>query len=296
MTVKEDFLKRRAFTLIELLVVIAIIAILAAILFPVFAQAREKARQTACLSNMKQAGLSVTMYREDFDAHYPRGYGNGGTDVVGWADAIQPYAKNIQFLFCPDVTNKQSTNPATYPTDPAGLGPAYTTYFYNISLAPQTNVNGLTLSVSVIDAAVSHPASSIMIGDGIAYDAGNIQPYLGHKCPAQPRFCQWFLLLRAYYRNLYQHGRCQLRRSGAAPARLYTARGRGQLRFCGRSREMGQADRALRSGHVVRHFRQQPDIQCIEGLAEYATLCRFDATRPDEGDIRAFPFASARFS
>ena len=183
MNVKEDFSKRRAFTLIELLVVIAIIAILAAILFPVFAQARAKARQTACLSNMKQAGLSVTMYREDYDAHYPRGYGLGGTDVVGWADAIQPYAKNIQFLFCPDVTNKQSIDPKVYPTDPAGLGPAYTTYFYNIALAPQMNVNGATVSVSVIDAAVSHPSSSIMIGDGIAYDAGNIQPYdIGINC------------------------------------------------------------------------------------------------------------------
>ena len=191
MTVKDDFLKRRAFTLIELLVVIAIIAILAAILFPVFAQARAKARQTACLSNMKQAGLSVTMYREDFDAHYPRGYGNGGTDVVGWADAIQPYAKNIQFLHCPDDPNAQSSDPTAY-GGANGLGPAYTTYFYNISLAPQTNVNGLTVSLSVIDAAVAHPASSIMIGDGIAYDAGNIQPYLGTNPPPNPVFANGF--------------------------------------------------------------------------------------------------------
>ncbi len=70
-------MKRRGFTLIELLVVIAIIAILAAILFPVFAQAREKARQTACLSNNKQLGLSVTMYRQDYDGRDP-GPGDGG--------------------------------------------------------------------------------------------------------------------------------------------------------------------------------------------------------------------------
>lgn len=62
----------RALTLIELLVVIAIIAILAAILFPVFAQAREKARQTACLSNLKQVGLAVQMYAQDYDENIPR--------------------------------------------------------------------------------------------------------------------------------------------------------------------------------------------------------------------------------
>src|SRR5256884_9841878 len=69
--------KTRAFTLIELLVVIAIIAILAAILFPVFAQAREKSRQAVCLSNTKQMGLAVSMYAQDYDEVLPMG-GNGG--------------------------------------------------------------------------------------------------------------------------------------------------------------------------------------------------------------------------
>ncbi|WP_395145752.1 prepilin-type N-terminal cleavage/methylation domain-containing protein, partial [Armatimonas sp.] len=67
-------MKKRAFTLIELLVVIAIIAILAAILFPVFAQAREKARQTSCLSNQKQIGLGVMQYVQDYDETYPTAY------------------------------------------------------------------------------------------------------------------------------------------------------------------------------------------------------------------------------
>ena len=91
---------RKGFTLIELLVVIAIIAILAAILFPVFAQAREKARQTTCLSNMKQIGLGVMMYVQDYDEAYPRiRYRVTPPPRASWAsftwqDAIAPYIKN----------------------------------------------------------------------------------------------------------------------------------------------------------------------------------------------------------
>jgi len=88
---------RRGFTLIELLVVIAIIAILAAILFPVFARAREKARQTSCLSNVKQLALAATMYAQDYDDKLPFGYNFG----VNWYDALEPYSKNQQILRCP---------------------------------------------------------------------------------------------------------------------------------------------------------------------------------------------------
>lgn len=93
---------RRGFTLIELLVVIAIIAILAAILFPVFARAREKARQTSCLSNLKELGLAALMYTQDYDETFPRNRA-GGPPYIGpyWQQIIEPYIKNRQIFICP---------------------------------------------------------------------------------------------------------------------------------------------------------------------------------------------------
>ena len=109
--------RKRAFTLIELLVVIAIIAILAAILFPVFAQARESARLTSCLSNMRQLGLALRMYSQDYDETYPniyQGWGQGTNYQEGWQwrNAIQPYTKNKGIMKCP-------SNPTS---DPNGAG------------------------------------------------------------------------------------------------------------------------------------------------------------------------------
>lgn len=118
--------KRGAFTLIELLVVIAIIAILAAILFPVFAQAREKARQTACLSNCKQLGLAIMQYTSDYDATYPQGY-NNIKYPAGWAGQIYPYVKNAAIYHCPDD-----------PTD--SRAGKYSNTLYPVSYAMNTNL------------------------------------------------------------------------------------------------------------------------------------------------------------
>ncbi len=102
--------KSGGFTLIELLVVIAIIAILAAILFPVFAQAREAARKTSCLSNTKQMGVGIMMYTQDYDETYSPGYYYGdptqtsnldASGIYQWSGLIQPYVKNEQIFVCP---------------------------------------------------------------------------------------------------------------------------------------------------------------------------------------------------
>jgi prepilin-type N-terminal cleavage/methylation domain-containing protein/prepilin-type processing-associated H-X9-DG protein len=92
---RENTMKRTGFTLIELLVVIAIIAILAAILFPVFAQVREKARQIACVSNLKQIGLGILQYNEDYDEHFPMvDFIPAGGNELRWYQAVGPYIKN----------------------------------------------------------------------------------------------------------------------------------------------------------------------------------------------------------
>jgi len=139
-------LSKRAFTLIELLVVIAIIAILAAILFPVFAQAKEAAKKTTCLSNEKQVGIGLYLYVQDADdtlpmANYPAAYvgppftqfswhAGAGKGELNWADLLLPYSKSIQVFKCPTDSTGQYT-PAGVAIPGAPLSMALNAYFYS---------------------------------------------------------------------------------------------------------------------------------------------------------------------
>jgi prepilin-type N-terminal cleavage/methylation domain-containing protein/prepilin-type processing-associated H-X9-DG protein len=102
--------KRAGFTLIELLVVIAIIAILASILFPVFGRARENARRSSCQSNLKQIGLGIMQYTQDYDEKYmfDRWFNTGNPErYMNWAQAVQPYVKSRQLFACPSNTDNE---------------------------------------------------------------------------------------------------------------------------------------------------------------------------------------------
>jgi prepilin-type N-terminal cleavage/methylation domain-containing protein/prepilin-type processing-associated H-X9-DG protein len=139
-------MKRTGFTLIELLVVIAIISILAAILFPVFAQAREKARQTACLSNERQLGLGVMMYADDNDEMFPPTENDSG---ILWPDLINAYVKNSQVRVCPSdetgATNSYGLNEMLFVDD--------TDYLPN---PPPPNT---------LLASIAAPSATVMLGE-----------------------------------------------------------------------------------------------------------------------------------
>lgn len=184
--------KRKAFTLIELLVVIAIIAILAAILFPVFARARENARRSSCLSNLKQIGLGAMMYIQDYDERYPQAYwyksatftksasdyvtqtkagtpgarfrtgdagGSPSGNYVSWMDLIHPYVKSTQLFECPSATNDER----------------FPSYGYNPMIS---GWNRTSTGRGIASAEISRPAEVIMNHDANMYYAtdygGNI--------------------------------------------------------------------------------------------------------------------------
>ena len=199
-------MNRKAFTLIELLVVIAIIAILAAILFPVFAQAREKARQAACISNLNQLGLATGMYVQDYDeTYYPHRWNSGpnsnplialtggaNSPISGaaltktfWISLLQPYVKNYQVWICPSnpngwtETNKDGVqcggSANNVPVGCGGVGyGGQNSYGHNDAwMSPgasyATTYGGAVAVVS--EAAVPRVASTVLIVDGTYYGA-----------------------------------------------------------------------------------------------------------------------------
>ncbi len=163
-------IRRGGFTLIELLVVIAIIAILAAILFPVFAQAREKARQTSCLSNHKQYALATLMYVQDYDETFPySSYLDPTYCVVTFYQVVNPYVKNQQITICPSETQAMSLQMLV--GAPCANTPPYTSYGINARLY----VNGFIPGVTPVSlASISLPSETVMNYDGnIAFGAAN---------------------------------------------------------------------------------------------------------------------------
>jgi prepilin-type N-terminal cleavage/methylation domain-containing protein/prepilin-type processing-associated H-X9-DG protein len=156
-------MKRKGFTLIELLVVIAIIAILAAILCPVFAKAREKARQTTCASNLHQLGLGCAQWSQDNNEVAVAGVCSvNGCDGVGWAGEIYPYVKSTKVYTCPDDA---------YSTVTAAM-PNLNSYVININFAENAlTSHGQTLATPL--GRLAQPASTVLLCEG-SHNAANI--------------------------------------------------------------------------------------------------------------------------
>lgn len=208
-------MQRKAFTLIELLVVIAIIAILAAILFPVFAQARDKARQTACLSNTKQLSLGVIQYAQDYDELLPvAGY---NAQCRGrWQWQIFPYVKNQQVFTCPNIaqrpwvatTNNNFTCPNSGQTglivgqnDKGGYGWSYALQGDNGNGASSLdNAPGYSL------AAIAKPADTVIIGEtgfvqNVGAGSGWAMMAFDPRLPSAPGFGQPGLLAQGRHQT-----------------------------------------------------------------------------------------------
>jgi len=175
--------QREGFTLIELLVVIAIIAILAALLFPVFARAREQARKAACLGNFRQIGLAMMMYTQDYDevlapfsqgSGYQGSLGYGGADGIRWADIIFSYVKNKQVFDCPSDSKH-------FDTHSGGSYFDITKYSYGYA-SPSSGAAEYGVAARAL-AEIEDPAGTIMFAEDGRQDPGVDAESIGREIP-----------------------------------------------------------------------------------------------------------------
>ncbi len=160
----------RGFTLIELLVVIAIISILAAILFPVFARARENARRASCASNLRQLGLAIMQYTQDYDEYYPRSSASG---AYYWTWTIWPYIKSSQVFLCPSAPDNPATLDASRTSTDLIRGVRYC--MNNSSFGSAATAAGYPAPQKL--STIPRPAELIMLMDSQLYTPSNTSYY-----------------------------------------------------------------------------------------------------------------------
>jgi len=161
--------RNRGFTLIELLVVIAIIAILAAILFPVFARARENARRSSCSSNMRQIGLAIKQYIADIDERYPLiSYNDLDGVPLGWAKNTAPYIKSEQIFQCPSETNRAGATDGLWPENEYPYNYNYTDYYYNSNFNWQLDSTDSWVNSQggINESVLTESTKTVVLGDG----------------------------------------------------------------------------------------------------------------------------------
>ena len=191
--------RKQGFTLIELLVVIAIVAILAAILFPVFQKARARAYRATCQSNLKQLGLAVTQYAQDSDEKLMPGRPlaapnpDGGGNFGGWAGPVYPYLRAPAVFLCPtDPRTPQTANGVT--SDPL-------TYFANINLSAGTDPAGLSLS------ALTAPSATVLLAEATGGGLSASAAPLSNPDETASIFANQFVSVTAPGANRHEGGR-----------------------------------------------------------------------------------------
>ena len=181
-----------AFTLTELLVVIAIMAILAAILFPVFGRARENARRSSCLSNLRQVMLGIHQYTQDYDEIYPPRFVSISGKTVVWYQLYDPYVKSNQLFQCPRENDKTSVSLLAASPPPVGFpAPFHNIYLVNDKLGnastPVLLAKSIAPSTTIYLAEGSiQPTASPTATDCTGMTSGYARPYISENSPLKP--------------------------------------------------------------------------------------------------------------